>query len=459
MSGPKVIRVVTREELVERCEASIARVEAALAWRARVLARNDLSDEQAEDEAASHRARISALLAADRFDDVQRACDEAMQWTRVDVDRRLDARADALAAASRAHRTLKTAARALLERASAQPDRFPAALLDELRTRQDDSDPSALQSLVARVQLELGRAFVESPAGARRVAEGLADGAQLQSVAQWMGAHGVAPAEATDPKLEALERGVERLATVDGDVARSFRDRLAQLAKADVARRGLLRDSIALELQRAMEDARAREALRQDVEAFAAEAQAVGAIIQLRESLDAAQRAIAAGRLDVARTTLEAVRAELEAHARRRAAEAGRTALLAGLRELGYEVHEGMVTAWANEGRLALRSSLRPQHGVELGGRGNSGRFQVRVVAEGLQVPAVVDAKAETHWCGELTQLRERLAATGTRVDVERAIEAGVQPIKRARLGSARDSDPRREDETPSLHMRTLDRD
>jgi hypothetical protein len=34
-----------------------------------------------------------------------------------------------------------------------------------------------------------------------------------------------------------------------------------------------------------------------------------------------------------------------------------------------------------------------------------------------------------------------------------------VQPIKRARLGAACDSDARREDETPSLHMRTLDRD
>jgi hypothetical protein len=69
------------------------------------------------------------------------------------------------------------------------------------------------------------------------------------------------------------------------------------------------------------------------------------------------------------------------------------------------------------------------------------------------------DLGKDHSWCGELTLLRERLAAAGTHVDVERAIEAGVQPIKRARLGAARDADARREDEAPSLRTRTLDRD
>jgi hypothetical protein len=45
-----------------------------------------------------------------------------------------------------------------------------------------------------------------------------------------------------------------------------------------------------------------------------------------------------------------------------------RSAVLEGLAGLGYEVTEGMSTAWVNGGRVVLRKAASPGYGVELSG-------------------------------------------------------------------------------------------
>jgi len=45
-----------------------------------------------------------------------------------------------------------------------------------------------------------------------------------------------------------------------------------------------------------------------------------------------------------------------------------RNAVLEGLAALGYEVREGMETAWASNGNVMLRNAHRPDYGVKLSG-------------------------------------------------------------------------------------------
>ena len=52
-----------------------------------------------------------------------------------------------------------------------------------------------------------------------------------------------------------------------------------------------------------------------------------------------------------------------------RFAEARRKAILNGLAQLGYEVHEGMETAWANDGQIVAKKPSLPGYGVEIGGQ------------------------------------------------------------------------------------------
>ena len=65
----------------------------------------------------------------------------------------------------------------------------------------------------------------------------------------------------------------------------------------------------------------------------------------------------------------------IEAEVRAMAAEERRRAVLEGLASLGYEVSEGMATAWVKDGRVVLRKAANPGYGVELSGGSTVGSF------------------------------------------------------------------------------------
>jgi hypothetical protein len=126
----------------------------------------------------------------------------------------------------------------------------------------------------------------------------------------------------------------------------------------------------------------------------------------------------------------------VEAEVRAMAAEERRLAVLEGLASLGYEVSEGMATAWVNGGRVVLRKGANPGYGVELSGGSKSDLLQVRTV--GIGNPAEVrdvhrDRDMETIWCGEFERLQSVVAKSGGSLSIESARkfdEAAGQPIR-----------------------------
>jgi hypothetical protein len=140
------------------------------------------------------------------------------------------------------------------------------------------------------------------------------------------------------------------------------------------------------------------------------------------------------------------------------AAQARRQAVLKGLASLGYQVNEGMETAWVKEGRLVLKKTSQPGYGVELGGKGESDRLQIRTVAFRNQTTAgdlPRDRDAETIWCTELTRLEEQFAASGGGIIIERAVPAGVTPLKLVEESPIVSTDT--ETEAPrAAHRRTI---
>jgi hypothetical protein len=72
MSGPKVFYVVTREELVARCEAQLRLLDAAIAEWKRICQRTGAGSEKEIDEVAARRSALRGLLSADRFAELQR---------------------------------------------------------------------------------------------------------------------------------------------------------------------------------------------------------------------------------------------------------------------------------------------------------------------------------------------------------------------------------------------------
>ncbi|MFM0336828.1 hypothetical protein [Paraburkholderia fungorum] len=113
-----------------------------------------------------------------------------------------------------------------------------------------------------------------------------------------------------------------------------------------------------------------------------------------------------------------------------KAAQSRRDVVLQGLAKLGYEVHEGMTTAWAKDGRVVLRKPSLPGYGVEVGGQAELSRLQVRAVALSEDRDASRDKDVETLWCGEFARLQQIVAENGNNLLIERALAVGQVPLK-----------------------------
>src|SRR5262249_11273695 len=99
MSGPKVVSIVTREEIIAICKDHLARLEAALQRWERVGRRNELvSGKEVEGRRKKH-AKLRALLAADRFTELQKRVPDEIANLQADMEQRLSEAASRAASA------------------------------------------------------------------------------------------------------------------------------------------------------------------------------------------------------------------------------------------------------------------------------------------------------------------------------------------------------------------------
>lgn len=415
MSGPKVVRIVTREEILEICHGMLARVDAALGEWTRVGRRNDCIDDEALIAAKRRRAALAALIAADRFMDLQKQAPIEEAFLRDDVQVRLAKVAAAQAAARSRGRREREAA---------------ASLLRTLQSRGDPLDPDLQRGLEQGDAAALADGFKmlaqrsASPTASGTLAGRLRGDDAPASFTDWLAAR---PAADADPAIARIETRIAELRPyVDEATSAVWSARLDQALDAEPARRGLLLDGLNVATGRELTGVRARAAAALELELVAAELAAAG--------LDANTLTIGREALDVTAiaSRISETRAALEAHRQARASAARRTAILEGLTSLGYEVTEGMWTTWAQDGRLVVRSASRPDYGVEVSAAGE--RMQMRPVAfdaGGSGPDPSRDRDAETIWCGDVSALQESLGDAGGGLVIEKALPIGATPLKR----------------------------
>jgi hypothetical protein len=437
MSGPKVVRIVTREEILEICHGQLARVDAALAEWIRVGRRNECVDEEAIATAHRRRDAIAALIAADRFMDLQKQAPVEEEFLRADMQRRLAAVAAEQAAARSRERRGGEAATALLRRLR----ELGAPLDADLAARLERGDPDALShgfSVLADASTRLD--------AATGLAASLKDGSAPSAFADWLAAQPQGP---TDPTLERIAARLDELEAIGEQDTAGLRASLDEAASTAGARRGLLIDRLEVETGRSLTEARRRAALRADLLLVRAELASTGGKIPDDRVDDMDAGALEAG--------IAADRAAIDALRAARAAAARRAAVLEGLAGLGYEVTEGMSTSLADNGRLVLRSAARPEYGVEVSAVAGAERMQMRPVAfeeGGVGPDAGRDRDAETIWCGDVSTLQDALAAAGGGLVIERALPVGATPLKR--ISVERSAGAASSAEEPVLRERTV---
>jgi hypothetical protein len=413
VSGPKVVSIVTREEVLQICRGLLARVDAALEEWVRIGRRNHCVDDEAITAARRRRDALAGVIAADRFMDLQKQAPVEEMFLRDDMHQRLAKVAAEQAAARSKERREREAASALLSALR----KNGAALDPELEAGLARGDPAA----TSRGLLMLGN---KRPikADSALVAQ-LREEGPPSTFAEWVRAQ---PRLPEDPSIERIEGRIAEIARlVNAAEQADWHKRLTDAANAPVARRNLILDTLEVETGRALTFARRRAVTLSELRSALAEAVAAGIeTTAWKDNLDE----LTSDEME-SRTTI--VKAAIETHRSEGAIAARRAAVLKGLGGLGYEVTEGMSTAWASEGRLVLRSATRPDYGVELSG---NERFQMRPVAfdaNGRRPDPARDRDAETIWCGDVGSLEKRLAELGDGLQIEKALPVGAVPLKR----------------------------
>jgi hypothetical protein len=424
MSGPKVFHVVTREELVARCEAQLRRLDAAIAEWTKACERNGATDAKVVDAVAGRRDGLRRMLTVGRFTEIQRQVQAEISFLHSDAQIRIERAAAAAAQAMLSRRRTAVTARMLLEALGKFGHEIPVDL------RRDLASPETAERAIARAFALLSSAGGDGAATGRQreLASKLGRDEKRATLAEWLAGQPAAVERDSDLRID---RHLAELASLGGDPS-PFAARATAIASEPLSRKGLLADSLLVELAQAVKEGRERSARLAELRERALE-------LALHDSAGARplrgriEAAIAAEDASSAPALIAEADALVENELSALAADARRRAVLQGLASLGYEVNEGMATAWVQGGQVLLRKAANPDYGVELGGGTKSDRLQVRAVAFGdaqSQRNASRDRDMEAVWCSEFQRLRTLVSASGGDLEIEQALPVGATPLK-----------------------------
>lgn len=431
MSGPKVVRIVTREEVQAICRQHLRAFDAAVAQLRESATKHGMWNEALAAGLTARVQELSDLFEKDRFLDIQKGVPAQIEFLKTEVTRIETVAIERAANERQKARRLSDAARSL---ATALDGIEISADLSAALTRAKNTT----LSIMAATEATLNQAFAvlcdasskATSAEQSELAKRLGAGEKAKTFAEWAASQPPGPKDGNE-RVDRLMAEIEVLG--DASAAQSFLAKAAKVLDERVPdRRRLLTDSLTLELSDHVKAQRAAAAVLARLKTTVADLSAFegGEPDALRaEARRVADRKDAQSAKDLV-MRIEALIAERMAHA---AALARRKAILGGLAALGYEVREGMATAWAQSGRLVVKKPGAADYGVELGAAAAAEQVQVRLV--GAANPseartATRDRDAEAIWCSEFDRLRTSLVAQGGDIKIERALPVGAQPVK-----------------------------
>ena len=226
MSGPKVVRIVTREEIIATCERHLARLDAAFEAWTRMGRRNNVIADADIAATEQRRDRLRRLLAQEEFLLLQNQVPDEITFLEADMQRRV-AEAVAKAASERARRRRRIhAAKAVTAELRAKGIQAPSALaacLAELAASDGDSAAGDPVFAEAFALLASNNAVEAISKKTREIADRLSEGSCTASLAQWRAAD---LERDDDHRLARIDVMIAELAVLDAEAARPFETRL-----------------------------------------------------------------------------------------------------------------------------------------------------------------------------------------------------------------------------------------
>lgn len=436
MSGPKVLRTITREELLEIAAVQQVFVDQALKrWQAEISATDNESAARRQRFLAD-RSLVEASVVTGRPDEIVRRAKVIVDTIDQDIDRMRDVSYVEQARRKTQARSLQFISQSLLKRCLRShidiPDDHLAILQRSAAGQATDNDEVAKitshwMDRASHVEMQQVRADQQE------LARSLMDSTHLLSAGDLLKQLEL---ESEDPRITTADKQIAELAKLgETQAAEHLEQRLAELIRSSrgsvSSHLSLSLDALGIEIATLVKQARVLDEVRRELAAEIAAAAVMNDTAACQQAFNAASLEIERGHYESAREQIQKAREFRESRCQSRAVLGARTAILHGLNQLGYAVHEGMDTSWADKKRLVIQHPKKAGVALEMTGNPESGRFQTRMVAvEGLHRDALSDREVETEWCSDLQALQAALAKSGNHVNIEKAMAAGTHPLK-----------------------------
>ena len=419
MSGPKVVRVVTREELIAAGTALLVRLDAAVQqWQ------RDCGDSVKPADVQvtkSRRDALAAMLAADRFAEFGQATVKQIDFLQADAEQRRERAAQARAQERIRNANGQQLAKTLLQAGS--------NLTSQVRTELEKASEGQLS--VAEMDATLSRARQALfPVASQDITPEQKALAQRLTVQETETTFETWKAKAAKPdaRLHSVFTHLAELDTLgfaseSGELEGQLR---SVQSMDDDANRNMRLDTLVLAVRKAKDRAVAKVKLFNQVELLTAELSAAASDSETLSKLRSVSLATSTEQLQAIVTLSRTELAKLQEAA---SAVARRKAVLDGLQKLGYQVREGLSTMATDSDRLIARSPVNGDYGVELVTGANQ-KVQVRSIAFDAARDSSQDVAEERRWCEDFGKLQAALQAGGCEVAVEKALGVGATPLR-----------------------------
>lgn len=414
MSGPKVVRVVTREEWEKRCKRSLdllSRVIAKMSKAATAAGENDATVMSMSQQVI---ARFNALLDGSKFE-------EAVSYAEVQVSA-LQMRTSSYIEQAAKNELLREQ-RKIRSRIQAQQwlnlnCTFPVDLLNDLeRISKGQSTLRSVDELFSEAEHIFEQQSIntvsELSESARNLAVELSSGTTAGSYKH---------EETIDPRVQAVTKCLSELRLLDDSMYQSTCDEwICCQTEADASRKRIWTDSLISDITQILRETKHLSKIidKASVLETLLDTNGITVTINLAQAIDNRDCASIEGWITQAEQALHQYEAKQAIATRRQS-------ILSGLSELGYSVSEQMSVIWERDGRIVLERPQLAGYGVELSGREN---IQLRPVAFTDARDKKRDRDVETIWCGDFAELRNQLQESGNHLDIVRHLPIGAAPL------------------------------
>ena len=419
MSGPKVVRIVTREEQVASGNALLARLDTAFGQWLR-----DCGTQLTEVEIENTKGRRNALadmLLADRFAEFGKFATEEIDFLLIDAERQIQRAANARAQERIRQASGQEMAKGLLIAGHSMTLEMRAELE---QAAVGHLSLTELDSVLMRARQTFFQVVAPSVSNEQMALALRLGSNEAESNFDAWRTKAVKP----DLRLNSLFSHLSEL-EVNGFLAEAneLEEQLHLLKDiGEEATRSMRLDTLVLSVRNVKDAAFAKMKLLRQIELMAAQisvlAPGSGILEKLQEANPASSHSLLQSLLAMGQEDLEKARLSVAATARR-------TAILSGLQKLGYEVQEGLSTMTNENGRLIFRSPGETDYGVELL-TGVNQKVQVRSVAFNGARDNSQDLAEEHRWCGDFSKLESTLKRNGCEVMIEKALGVGAAPLR-----------------------------